>query len=287
VPEYVVVLIRTIFSFIVLLAMTRLMGKTQMSQLTFFDYVVGITIGSVAATLSVDQNVKILNGLVSIVIWGLLPILIAFINMKSYRFRKITDGNPTPLIQNGNILEDNLKKTRLTSEELMLMLRQKDAFKLADVEFAVLETSGQLSVMKKSDVLPVTPKDMQIKVELEHEPRVIIMDGKVMEKTLTDLGYSKEWLLGEVMKHGAEQFQDVYFAQITSDGSLYIDLRRDHCKQIPVSQKVLARAAMQKVQADLQLFSLETRNSDAKAMFMEQAHALENILHDLRPYLKG
>ncbi|MGG6310348.1 DUF421 domain-containing protein [Paenibacillus macerans] len=285
-PEYLIILIRSLFSFIVLMVMTRLMGKIQLSQLTFFDYVVGITIGSIAAMLAVDQNLKILNGLMGIIVWGGLPILISIINLKSYRFRRLTDGRPTPLVENGNILEENLKKSRLTMNELLFMLRQNNSFKLSDVEFAVLETNGKLSVMKKSETQPVTPKLLNMPVEEEHQPHTVIIDGVVLETNLRETGYTKEWLYGEVLKQGASDFSDVFFAQITSNGSIYVDLRRDRAKVVPVYQKLLIKATMEKVYADLQTFSLETNNSDAKQMYKEQADKLQEVLENLQPYLK-
>lgn len=112
-PEYVLILIRSIWAFLLLLVMTRMMGKKQLSQLTFFDYCVGITIGSIAATLSVDQNVKIFNGLISLTIWGLFPILLAFIGLKSRAFLHFTDGKPAILIKEGKVLEESMKKINL------------------------------------------------------------------------------------------------------------------------------------------------------------------------------
>src|SRR5690554_481321 len=100
-------MIRSIAAFLVLFLMTRIMGKKQISQLTFFDYCVGITIGSIAATMSVDQNVKALNGVMSLFIWGLFPILLAYLGMKSHTFSNLTDGKATILIENGKIIEKN------------------------------------------------------------------------------------------------------------------------------------------------------------------------------------
>jgi uncharacterized membrane protein YcaP (DUF421 family) len=258
-----------------------------LTQLTFFDYVVGITIGSIAASLSVDQNIKILNGIVGLLVWGMLPILISYLNLKSYIFRQMTDGHATVVVQNGMILEKNLKKLRLTSDELMMLLREKNAFKLSEVEFAILETNGSLSVMKKSDSQPVTPKLLNLPVEMEHDPRIVIMDGKVMEKTLMEMGYNKEWLLGEIKKQGASDFEDVYLAQLTSNGNLYVDLKNDQLYLAPVSQKVLVKATLQKSLADLQSYALETNNPEAKKMYQEHAKRLEGILHSLEPYLNG
>ena len=223
-PELILILLRSIVSFLLLFLMTRIMGKKQISQLTFFDYCVGITIGSIAATMSVDQNVKALNGIISLLVWGLFPIILAYFGMKSNTFSNITDGKPTILIENGKILEDNMKKNLMNINEIMLLLREKDVFTVADVEIAVLETNGGLSVMLKTDKQPATPKTLGIPVEPEHGPNILIMDGNVMKKSLNKLGYTVDWLLTEVQKQGANEIKDVFFAQIDSKGQLYVDL---------------------------------------------------------------
>jgi uncharacterized membrane protein YcaP (DUF421 family) len=284
-PEFVVILLRALLSFLVLLILARLMGHQHISQLTFFDYVVGITIGSIAATASVDQNVKILNGLAGLLVWGILPILISLLNLKSYRFRRLTDGQPIVLVQNGKILEENLRKARLSLDSLMLSLREKNAFKLSDVEFAVLETNGSVSVLKKTEAQPVTPKTLGMIVEKEHDPRIVISDGQVMETTLKKMGYTKEWLLGEIKKQGANTFQDVFLAQLESNGNLYVDLRNEAQTISLVPEKPLVAATLQKVYADLLSFSLETENQEAMQMYKTQADRLKQVLDDLKPYL--
>lgn len=109
-PEFLLIIIRSIAAFILLLLLARIMGKKQISQLTFFDYVVGITIGSIAATMSVDQNVKIVNGLVSLTIWGLFPLILSYLGLKSVIFSNITDGKADIIIQNGEISDKVMKK---------------------------------------------------------------------------------------------------------------------------------------------------------------------------------
>lgn len=226
-PEVLLILMRSIAAFFLLLLMTRIMGKKQISQLTFFDYCVGITIGSIAAALSIDQNIKIINGLVSLIIWGLFPIILAFIGMKSMTFSNITDGKATILIQNGEVLYKNLKNNLITIDELLLLLREKGTFKVSDVEMAVLETNGKLSVLLKTNQQTVTPQTLGIPLEQEHGPTVLIMDGKILKKSLENLGYSKEWLEGEVQKQGAKSIKDVFLAQIDSRGNMYVDLYED------------------------------------------------------------
>ncbi|MFD1415607.1 DUF421 domain-containing protein [Oceanobacillus jeddahense] len=285
-PEIVLVLIRSIAAFFLLFLMARMMGKKQISQLTFFDYCVGITIGSIAATLSVDQNVKIINGLVSLIIWGFFPITLAYLGMKSIIFSKITDGKATILIRNGEVLDKNMKKSLITINELLMLLREKGTFKVSDVEMAVLETNGELSVMLKTNQQPVTPQTLGVPLEQEHGPAILIMDGKIMKKSLENLGYSKEWLIGEVQKQGAEEVRDVFLAQIDSRGSLYVDLFEDQYAKTEVEERPLLAASLKKIQADLEGFSFQTDDPEAKKLYAEQAAEVQKVLDMVLPYLK-
>ena len=285
-PEFALILIRSILAFLLLLIMTRIMGKKQLSQLTFFDYCVGITIGSIAATMSVDQNVKISNGLVSLIIWGVFPICMALVALKSRTFLQLTDGTPAIIIKNGIILEKSMKKNQLAIDELMMLLREKDVFKVDDVEMAILETNGELSVMKKTKQSPVTPQQLNLTLEEEHAPTLIIVDGRILTENLNTLGYSEEWILGEVNKQGANNINDVFLAQIDSKGDLYIDLYNEDSKQQVIKQRPLLAANLKKLQADLETFALETDNTQAKEMYTIQSKELQQTIEDILPYLK-
>jgi len=285
-PELVLIFIRSVIAFLLLLVMARVMGKKQISQLTFFDYCVGITIGSIAATLSIDQNVKAANGLVALFIWGLFPIILAYVSLKSMGFTKLIDGKATILIQNGEILEKNMKKNLLTADELILLLREKGVFNISDVEMAVLETNGQLSVMLKTEKQPVTPQVLGLPYEPEHGPTIVLMDGRLLHKGLKERGYSKEWLLGEVQKQGAADFEEVFLAQLDSRGNVYVDLYEEKEKRDPVQERPLIGATLKKIQADLENFSLQTENPEAKKLYEKQAEDLQKTIDSVLPYLK-
>lgn len=285
-PELLLILFRSFVAFILLFIMTRIMGKKQISQLTFFDYCVGITIGSIAATMSVDQNVKALNGMMSLFVWGLFPIILAYLGMKSNTFSDITDGKATILIQNGKILDKNMKKNLMNLNELMLLLRENNVFKVSDVEMAVLETNGKLSVMLKTEKQPINPNTLGIPLEKEHGPTILIMDGKLMKNGMDKLGYSKEWLLGEVQKQGVKNFKEVFLAQIDSRGEIYIDLYDDHNDLKTIEDRKLVAANLKKIQADLEGYALQTDNPEAKKIYSDQAGRLETLLKGILPYLK-
>lgn len=223
-PEFVIILIRSILSFVLLLFLTRIMGKRQISHLTFFDYCVGITIGSIAAEMSVDQNVKIINGLISLAIWGIFPVILAFLGLKSRKFQTLTDGKPAIIIKNGKVLEKSMRKNQLTIDELMLLLREKNIFKLSDVEMAILETNGELSVLKKTSQQPITPEILRMVLKQEGAPTLLILDGEILHKNLSTLNITKDWLEKEVKKHGAKDIDDVFIAQVDAKGQLFVDL---------------------------------------------------------------
>ena len=222
----------------------------------------------------------------SLFVWGIFPILLAYFSMKSNTFSNLTDGKPTILIKNGEILEESMKKNLMNLNELMLLSREKNVFSVSDVEMAVLETNGDLSVMLKTDKQPVTSKILGIPVEHEHGPNILIMDGNIMKKSTEKLGYTIEWLLGEVQKQGANEIKDVFFAQIDSHGQLYVDLYEESNKLVTIEKKALLGASFKKLQADLESFALETENQQAKKMYTEQANNLKKLLDSILPYLK-
>jgi uncharacterized membrane protein YcaP (DUF421 family) len=151
-PEFVTIAGRAFLSFLVLLTLARILGKKQISHLTFFDYVVGIVIGDIAATMAVDPSMKFTNGLVGLVIYTLLSLIIAFGAIKSFKFRELVESSPSILIKDGKIMGKNLFKNRLTFDDLLNGLRVKDAFNISEVELAMLETDGQISVLKKTRI---------------------------------------------------------------------------------------------------------------------------------------
>lgn len=217
---------KSVLIFFILIILTRVIGRKLLSQMSFFDYVIGITIGTISGAYVV-QMVQGMWVLLSPLILTLLTILFGFINMKSIRLRKLTEGEPVVLIQNGRILDKNLKKLRYHLDDLEMQLRTKDVFNMNDVEFAVLEAHGQLSVLKKSQKLPLTPKDMGIETKYEGMPTEIIKDGEIFEQNLKQSNLSFNWLYQELRKKNILNVEDVFYAALNTDGTLYIDLKED------------------------------------------------------------
>lgn len=227
-PITVVVIIRSTISFFMLLFLVRLMGKQQVAQLTFFDYVVGITIGSIASTLSVQVNENTLATLVGMVTWTTLAILLAVLGMKSVWVRNVSGGKATVVVQNGKILENNLKRIRIPIDELNSELRTQGVFNLSDVEFAMFEPGGKISVQKKSQKQPLTPGDLNIPTEYDGLPTNLIIDGKVLIDALHSLSLSKAWLYHQLGKQNIHDAFEVSLAQLDTKGNLYVDLKGDN-----------------------------------------------------------
>lgn len=226
-PIIVVVMIRSIISFFALLLLVRLMGKQQVAQLTFFDYVVGITIGSIAGTLSVQVNENTLATLVGMGTWTILAILLAILGIHNVWIRKVVDGEATVVVENGKILEENLKRIRIPIDGLISELRTKEVFSLADVEFAMFEPGGKFSIQKKSQKQPLTPGDLNIPTQYDGLPTTLIMDGSILNDALQSLNLSKAWLHHQLGKQNIHDAAEVSLAQLDTKGNLYVDLKGD------------------------------------------------------------
>lgn len=223
--------LNTVIIFVLLVALTRMIGKKLLGQLTFFDFVTGITIGTIGGAF-VTNEIKGYYVLISPLLFTLLVILTGFLSLKSVPARKLIEGEPLVLIQNGKIYEKNMKKLRYNVDDLMMQLREKGVFNLNEVEFAILETNGKLSLLKKSQYLPLTPKDMNLSTNYKGISSEIIRDGKIVEQNLKQNNLSYEWLYNELASQNIQNIQDVFYASLATDGSLYVDLRKDRPKYV-------------------------------------------------------
>ncbi len=278
---YLLILLRTVAAFVLALIASRFVGQP-------LKVVSGIALGALTAWTILDHNEPVYYGLMAMAMWALLNVGVRFFAMKSMPFRNLVNGKATPLVQNGKVMDQNVRKSRLTVDDVMTMLRTKDAFKLADVEFAALEPDGNLSVLLKSDSQPLTPKTMNLPVSNESTPAVVILDGQVLPDALANLGYSRAWLLEQIRPQGATTWEDVFVAQVDSKGQVYVDLYSDLVAQpsAPPNQKQLVFTSLKKIQADLELFSLQTNNSEAKADYDRHAQALKSMIQYLTPHMR-
>jgi uncharacterized membrane protein YcaP (DUF421 family) len=228
--------IKTIVAAVVLFALARLMGKKQISQLTFFDYIVGISIGSVAAAMSVDQRISIHAGITCMILWALFPITFSFVSIHSMIARRLLDGTPKVLIQNGKIIEKNLRRSKFTVNDLLEELRIKDVFSIAGVEFAIIETSGKLSVLKKASKQPVSPADMNLNTSNLGINANIIIDGKLMRENMAQMNIDEHWLNNELRKNNIGSVHEVLLACCDSKKILHIDKKNNDPDDLNIFQ---------------------------------------------------
>ena len=207
--------------------MARWLNKEQLSQLTFYDWIVSITIGSIAANLATDPEGRTLEHVVVLVVFSAAAYLTGIITEKSRPLRKLIEGEPTVVIHNGRVLEHNMAKLHYNLDNLLSQLRDKNVFNIEDVEFALLEGNGGLSVLLKSQKRPVTPADLNIPTSYEGVSSEIIVDGQVIYQNLKQNQLDEQWLIAELNKRGYNSPRDIVFASLSSDGQLYIDDKRD------------------------------------------------------------
>jgi len=284
VPDWMNIALRTLMAVLVLFLMTKLLGKRQISQLSFFEYITGITIGSLAAYISLDLEANWYLGVVSLAVWVIVAFGIEFLQIKSKTVRAFIDGKATVLIKDGKILEDNLKKERISSDELMQQLRAKQVFRTADVEFALMEPSGAINVLLTRDNQPLTPKHLGINVGPEQEPQTVIQDGEIMDEPLATIGRSRAWLNTELEKLGVA-VENVFLGQVDSYGQLFVDLFDDQLKVPTTQTKAVLYATLKKCEADLELFALTTRSKEAKSMYEQCAKQLQDVIDEMKPIL--
>ncbi|WP_017754572.1 DUF421 domain-containing protein [Calidifontibacillus oryziterrae] len=283
--NWVEIILRTIGMLVLLFFAAKISGKKQVAQLSYFDYVSRITLGGIGAVCAIDLRVNYLYGILAIFTWVGITYVLDLIAVKSKVLRDFIDGKGTVLIKDGKIMEDNLKKEQFTTDMLLKQLRSKNAFKVADVEFAVLEPTGELNVLLKHDRQPVTLKDLNIKAPNEKEPQTVIMDGEPLNEPLATLGLSPGWLKGELDKLGVA-IENVYLGQVDSYGQLTVDLFDDKIQVPAPTERPLLFSTIKKCQADLELFALATENEQAKQMYGKNARKIEEVIEKLKPILQ-
>ncbi|AXN39364.1 DUF421 domain-containing protein [Peribacillus butanolivorans] len=285
-PDWLQIILRSLFFLIVLFLITKWLGKKQISQLSFFEYVTGITIGNVGAELATRVEGSIVNGVLSILVFALAPFIAGLISLKSKTIRDLVEGKASVFIKDGKVMEDNLKKEKYTTDELLGLLRKKDVFDVADVEFGLLEANGDFSVMLKKQNQPLTAKDLNLPVASVKEAQTVIMDGEILDEPLSTIGLNRNWLKTELDKLGVT-IENVFLGQANSNGELNVDLFDDKIKVPSPQEKPLMLATLKKCQADLELFALGTESKEAKEMYSKNSEKLQKAIDHVAFILKN
>jgi len=232
--ELGIVSIRSIISLTVLFIVTKMLGKKQVSQLSLFDYVIGISIGNFAAEVTISTDTQFLNGILAIIIFGLIAYTVSILTMKSIKLRRFFMGIPTPLIQNGKILESNLKQVKFDINDLLEECRSNGYFDIGEIEYEIIESKGTLSILPKGENQPLTIKDMNLKSKKQGLVGNIIIDSKIMENNLKNMNKDEKWLEKELKVKGYKDLSDILLATLDIDEKLTIYERNSQEKVLNV-----------------------------------------------------
>ncbi|MBY7143808.1 DUF421 domain-containing protein [Virgibacillus sp. NKC19-3] len=284
-PDWITIILQSLTLLVILFFMTKWLGAKQMSQLNVFEYISGIVLGGIVAIHTIDPNSNLIYGILAMFVWFIVPFTVEYISLKSKSFRNFTDGKSTVFIQDGKIMEDNLKKEGYTTDDLLEKLRDNNVFLASDVEFAILDPSGTVSVLPKKENRPLTPKDLGLKLAPEKEPQTVIMDGKVLLEPLANLNLNTNWLETELDKINVS-IENVFLGQADTNGQLTVDLYDDKIAVPSPSELPLLLATMKKSQADLELFALATEDENAKQMYEKNSKKMQQAIDMAGPYLK-
>ncbi len=216
-----VVFTRALILYIIVVITMRIMGKRQIGQLQPFELAIAIMISELAAVPMQNTGIPLINGIIPILTLLIAQLLMSLISLKSIRARALFCGRPSILIDKGKIKEVELRKELYTLNDLLEQLRIKNFPNIADVEYAILETNGQLSVIPKSQKRPLNPQDMNIKTEYEGLSIDVIIDGEVLESNLRTAGKDMKWLEAELHKQHYSAPEDLLFACMDSAGKLF------------------------------------------------------------------
>ena len=209
--EILNVLLTSLLSVGALFVIAKIMGHKQISQLDFFDYISGITIGSIAAELATELE-EPLQPLIAIAVYGVVAVLLSKITSLFPKTRKFVNGTPTILLNNGKLYRENMKKAKLDLSEFMVMCRQQGYFNLGDIQTAVFEFNGKLSILPISKKRPANPEDLNLSPAPEYIQTEVVMDGRILDENLKRMGLDDKWLQKQLTAQGYKNPQEVFLA---------------------------------------------------------------------------
>ncbi len=217
------IVLQTLLAFFSILFITRIIGRKQLAQLTVHEYINGITFGSIAATLATDINQRTWQHLIGLFLFGILTYLMSYITMKSRKASQVIEGEPTIVIEDGKILEKNLSKFHYTFDDLSHLLRSKDIVDIQKVKYAVLETTGEINIVKVSSEETVKMSNLNLHKKESDIPTEIIITGNIIFENLKIRNISTKWLLSQLKAMGIKDIKEIYFASIDRDKKIYVD----------------------------------------------------------------
>ena len=207
--EFLKVALTSLLSAVTLFVIAKFIGHKQMSQLDFFDYITGITIGSIGAELATELE-KPLKPFVAMLVYGTITILLSLITSKFPKMRKVINGTPTIIMNNGRIYRKNMKKAKIDLSEFLVLCRQAGYFNLADIQTAIFEYNGRLTVLPVSTRRPLNPEDVKLTPQPEYISAEVIMDGRVLDENLKRMGVDIKWLENQIKKQGFKNVKEIF-----------------------------------------------------------------------------
>lgn len=225
--EILHVAILSLGSFAVIFLLAKIMGYRQMSQMSMFDYINGITIGSIAAEMATSLEENFIQPLSAMVVYAVLTLFFSILTTKSIVARRFIEGKPLVLVNNGEIYRDNLRKAKIDVTELLVQCRINGYFDISKIQTAVLEGNGRVSFLPKVSERPVTPADMKLLPQQEYMVANVILDGKIMKKNLQHTGKDEKWLHSQIKGQGAEKIEDVLLATCDSSNQVTVFLKNN------------------------------------------------------------
>lgn len=229
--EYLELIIRILLSIAVLMFLARIEGHKQISQMNYYDYIIGITVGSIAATLCIDQEIPILYGLIGIVIFMLSGTFFSLLTRKSIKLKRLLKGLPIFLIAKGEILYKGLKRARFDLSDLLRELRNQGYFDISEINYAVLEQNGMVSVLPKGYARPAKTGELKLNVPDDKLKANVIMDGKVIDGNLSAMNKDQKWLNNELAHRNIDDIKTVILGTLDENGELALFLKNDNSKK--------------------------------------------------------
>jgi uncharacterized membrane protein YcaP (DUF421 family) len=223
--EVAFIILRSVCAYALLLVFGRLIGRKMISRITFFDFLIGITLGALAVRIALGTQNSLLLSVIATAVITLLVLVTDKLNLLSLSIRAILDGNPIPVVQNGVILNENLKKARISVNKLFMLLHEKDIFDLSDVQEAIYESNGQLSVIPAPAKQPVTRADFGKAGLPAKMPVDLIVDGRLLKANLVHAGLDPQWLLAQLAMRNLEP-SGIFYAGLDTNGALYLSPKR-------------------------------------------------------------
>ncbi len=220
--HYFSIFIETIVGFISLFALTKVLGKSQITQITAFDFIAALVLGELVGNALFDDQAGVIDIVFAVLLWGILLYGTELITQKFKNTRELLEGKPSVIIHKGQIQRNEMKKAKLDLNQLQHLLRTKDVFFVSDVEYAIFETDGSMSVLKKSMLQNATREDVQAKPERVVLPYTLILDGELEYDNLKEANLAEEWLQNELKKQEIDDYKQVMLAEYKEGDGLYV-----------------------------------------------------------------